>query len=173
MDTTSRDIAVQLSAFDVLNVASNGTSGLNSDSGLQTSISVFSVTDTMTGPVAFSVGRNQPLIGAADPFPFNVFLVNEGQDYDELRNEFIPPAPGIYFFSLSVGLFGAQACDLDLMVNDAKLVHLYRNSTTHDDVDTTGRSIMLRSISSFSLISRTRICHFIIAAFSSHFIVFL
>ena len=142
-DMSGRDIIVSLNQFQTLHVASRGSAGLYSDNGLQSSISVFDLGDVMFDVEAFSVGRNQLLIGHAEPFPFNLELVNVGNNYNMLTNNFQAPFDGEYWLSFSTGVYQGEPAEMTLHINGAPYVHLIYNSTTHNGTDTVGRSILV------------------------------
>ena len=146
IDTTSRDMILDISQGQELRLASRGNdSGLGGEMGhLETSLCVFDIRHAMAAPViAFSVGRDQPLAGQTAPFPFNEILVNEGGYYDTFTNVFTAITRGYYFFHLSVGAIGGQTVDLIIERNSLPFMDVFRNSTAHNDVDTLGKSILV------------------------------
>ena len=140
LDTTSRDLIMELSAPGSVYVSSSySVRGFNAF----TNVCLFSITDAMKDfPVAFSVARDSSTSGLLDPVPFNVELVNEGFHYGR-SHTFTAPSDGIYYFSISVGLSAGSTANFTLYKNDEPLANILRLATNNNGYDTMGRSIMI------------------------------
>ena len=142
-DILNRDLILNLFSDETLSIQS--LSGVFSTPELDTGFGIFDLTDTMTTPiVAFSVARDSHLIGETDPVPFNINLANAGNHYDDRSHRFYAPSAGIYFFSISAGIFSGITVNLQMHVENQLFIDLNRQSTHHADVDIISRSIMLQ-----------------------------
>ena len=142
-ETTNRDIVLRLKRSDTLHFSS--TTGLFSSIPRLFNIAIFNIGELMSSsnePVVFSVARTSYISGIADPVPFNQILVNDYLHYNVTSNKFTAPSPGLYFFTLSVGISGGLAVQFVLYVNDQNFTSIIRNSTSHTGTDVIGRSIM-------------------------------
>ena len=143
MDVIGRDVITPLYAADTVHV-SNGHPVSGASSGLDTSVTIFSISNSMVdGMVAFSVARETTFSGSINPVQFDVTLYNEGFHYDDISHSFIATSAGVYYFSYSVGLVTGGRARLTLYKNDEPLVNILRESTTHTGTDTIGRSVMM------------------------------
>ena len=109
---------------------------------LDTSITIFSISNSMDDMVAFSVARMESSTGYSNPVKFPVSLYNPGH-YDDLRNVFIAPSAGVYYFSFSLGLIAGVKANFVLYINNKSFVNILRESTTHTGTDTIGRSVLM------------------------------
>ena len=141
-DTIGRDVVTPLYAADTVHV-SNGYRVYSAANDLDTSITVFSISNSMDDMVAFSVAREDTLSGSSNPVTFAVSLYNAGYHYDELSHVFTAPSSGVYFFSYSLGLIAGGRANFTLYKNDEPFVNILRESTTHTGTDTIGRSVMI------------------------------
>ena len=142
--STGRDIILRVNKSETLHFTSS--TGLFSNYGMYTNIAIFNIVELMSsdnGPVVFSVARNQFLRGPSIPVTFNHVLVINYSYYDVSRNVFTAPSPGIYFFSLSVGVVVRTPAELIIYVNDVPFTSIIRESTSHSGTDVIGRSIMM------------------------------
>ena len=141
-DTIGRDVITPLYAADTVHV-SNGYRVFDNGPEAHTSVTIFSISDSMDDMVAFSVAREDTLSGSSNPVTFAVSLYNAGYHYDELSHVFTAPSSGVYFFSFSLGLVAGGRANFRLYINDEPFVNILRESTTRNGTDTIGRSVMM------------------------------
>ena len=141
-DTIGRDVITPLNATDTVHV-SNGYKVFGIGHEAHTSITIFSISNSMDDMVAFSVAREDTLSGFSNPVTFAVSLYNAGSHYDELSHVFTAPSSGVYFFSFSLGLIAGGRANFTLYKNNEPFVNILRESTTHTGTDTIGRSVMM------------------------------
>ena len=111
---------------------------------LDTSLTIFSLSYTMVDDlVAFSVAREDSVSGLIYPFTFTTILYLDGVSYDPTTHRFTAPSAGVYFFSFSVGLDAGKTAEFVLYKNFEPFAGIIRRSTTHNGIDTIGRSIMM------------------------------
>ena len=142
IDVIGRDVITPLYAADTVHI-SNGYSVHGGSHQAFTSITIFSISNSMDDMVAFSVAREDTLSGSSNPVTFTVSLYNAGYHYDELSHVFTAPSSGVYFFSFSLGLVTGGRANFILYKNDEPFVNILRESTTHTGTDTIGRSVMM------------------------------
>ncbi|ELT87900.1 hypothetical protein CAPTEDRAFT_188454, partial [Capitella teleta] len=126
-----------------VNTRNDGESTL-SDDQFQTMWSSFSVTDSMLTDTTFAatITRNYNNLGV---MTFNDVYVNENAVYDEENQQYICGETGVYLFDLTVGLRAGQAVRvaIERTMTDPKQFELTRTSTSHDGLDTLGRTIVV------------------------------
>ena len=141
-DMITKNIITNLYAADTVHVTNSHPAF--GEVYLQTSISIFSISDSMvTDMVAFSVAREHTFSGFINPVPFDVQLYNDGLHYDQFSHTFFAPSAGVYFFSFSVGLEAGGTANFVLYKNDEPFVTIVRQSVSHTGTDTMSRSIMM------------------------------
>ena len=144
-DTIGRDLIAQFYADETVHVLNN-YDVLGYDNGYETSISMFSISDSMVDEmVAFSVATHSSStsIDSAAPVQFNELLYDDGYNYDFFSHEFSAPSDGVYYFSFSVGLIGGGMANFILQKNNEPFATIIRESTSHNGTDTIGRSVMM------------------------------
>ena len=142
VDVIGRDVITPLYAADTVHV-SNGYRVYSLPNHFDTSITIFSISNSMDDMVAFSVAREDTLSGSSNPVTFAVSLYNAGYHYDELSHVFTAPSSGVYFFSFSLGLVTGGRANFILYKNDEPFVNILRASTAQTGTDTIGRSVMM------------------------------
>ena len=143
IDSKGRDVITPLYAADTVHV-SNGYRVYGDDTSLDTSINIFSISNSMVDEmVAFSVARVDSLSGLANPFQFFDYLYNVGDHYNNYIHAFIAPSSGVYYFSYSVGLIARGKANFTLYKDGEPYVNILRESTTFSGTDTIGRSVMM------------------------------
>lgn len=146
VDTLSRDIMVSMKQFQTLHMRSYLGNGLYSDTGHQTSLSLFRLSELMKTDIFFSVARQKNADGQTSQIiPFPEVLINEGKAFDVVNHYFKVPQDGIYFFSYSIGAVTATKADVMLRYNVNLVGALERNSTTHNGHDIMSRATMMRA----------------------------
>ena len=144
-DTIGRDVILPLYAEEFIQV-SNAHAVLGYETSRETSISIFSISDSMVNEtVAFSVARHTSTRSEIidEPVIFDVILHNPAFHYDQLVHTFTAPTDGIYYFSFTVGLVSRGMADFVLQKNFEPFATIFRDSTTHSGTDTIGRSVMM------------------------------
>ena len=144
-DTIGRELIAQFYADETVHVLNN-YDVLGYDNGYETSISMFSISDSMMDEmVAFSVATHSSStsIDSAAPVQFNELLYDDGYNYDFFSHEFSAPSDGVYYFSFSVGLIGGGMANFILQKNNEPFATIIRESTSHNGTDTIGRSVMM------------------------------
>ena len=145
-NTIGRELVIQLVSADSLKISTTPYNVI-SGSALETSITIFSLSDSMTKPnstVAFSVFREDTLCGWADPVSFRQVLYQSGNSYFDMdRQRFEAPSSGIYYFTYSLGLVNAGRANLALYKNDETIVTALRTATSIGGDDTMGRSVLI------------------------------
>ena len=143
VDTKGRDIITPLYAADTVHV-SNGYTVYGLSYGLETSITIYSLSNSMVNEmVAFSVARQDSLTGLANPVQFFEFLYNFGDHYNDYIHAFIAPSSGVYYFGFSVGVIAGGKANFTLYKDGEPYVNILRESTSHTGTDTIGRSVMM------------------------------
>ena len=140
-DHIGKDVIGKFTAGEVLQIYSGFVIYFNNNY-FETSLAIFSISDSMDPHVVFSVGRKDDISGTMNPFQFDIILYNEENHFDMLDNHFTAPSAGIYYFSLSVGLVAGGTADFRFCKNGVPFATLFRNSTTYNGNDTIGRSVM-------------------------------
>ena len=145
-NTIGRELIIQLVSANSLQVSSTSRYVI-SGSSLETSITIYSLSDSMTKPnntVAFSVFREDTLCGWADPVSFeHVLYQSETSYFDMDRQRFEAPSSGIYYFTYSLGLVATGTANLALYKNDEEIVTALRTATSIGGDDTMGRSVLI------------------------------
>ncbi|ELT93000.1 hypothetical protein CAPTEDRAFT_98879 [Capitella teleta] len=98
------------------------------------------------GPaVAFAAHRTSPWQGGPvlDPVPFQEIAVNVGDAFDAASNTVVIPTSGYYYIELSIGSMPFKAIDVEMLANGERIVHVNVASTSHSQVTTTGRSVVV------------------------------
>ena len=143
-DVISHDFLIPLYEADTLHVSSQYRI-YSYYIGLETSLSIFSLTHSMLDETAaFCVASNHTISGYRKPVPFNTYLYNAGRHYNPLNHTYTAPSDGIYYFSFSVGLNAHSEAEFVLYKNNKAYVNIIRRSTKHNGKDTIGRSVMMR-----------------------------
>ena len=143
-DVISHDFLIPLYEADTLHVSSQYRI-YSYYIGLETSLSIFSLTHTMLDETAaFCVASNHTISGYRKPVPFSTYLYNAGRHYNPLNHTYTAPSDGIYYFSFSVGLNAHSEAESVMYKNNKAYVNIIRNSTTHTGTDTIGRSVLMR-----------------------------
>ena len=143
VDMIGRDAIIQLYAGDTLHVSLDGEAW-GSRGNLQTSITAFSISASMSNPtVAFSVARVDTVSGSLNPFPFDQVIYNNGFHYNMFQHSFIAPSSGVYYFSFSIGTEESATADFALYKNDDIFAKITRQATNLRSLDTIGRSVMM------------------------------
>ena len=57
------------------------------------------------------MARKDDISGTLNPFQFDIILCYKENHFDMSDNHFTAPSVGIYYFSLSVGLFSGGSAD--------------------------------------------------------------
>ena len=144
-DTVARDVITPLYADEMVQV-SNSYDVLSYDTNLETSISIFSISDSMNLMFAFSVA-SQIITTSSDSaasVQFEEELYDGNDNYDALSHTYTAPSAGVYYFSFSVGLVAGGKAGFTLQKNFQPFATIIRESTTHDGTDTIGRSVMMQ-----------------------------
>ena len=144
-DTIGRDLITRLYADETVHVLNNHDV-LGYNNNFETSISIFSISDSMVNQmVAFSVATHSTTtsIDSTAPVQFDEMLYDDGFHYDVLSHEFSAPSAGVYYFSFSVGLIGGGMANFILQKNHEPFATIVRESTSHNGTDTIGRSVMM------------------------------
>ena len=143
VDAIGRDVITPLYAADTVHV-SNGHRVWGSSSTLDTSVTIFSISNSMVDElVAFSVARSDSSSGLANPVQFFESLYNVGDHYNDYIHAFIAPSSGVYYFSYSLGLIAGGKANFTLYKDGEPYVNIIRESTSHTGTDTIGRSVMM------------------------------
>ena len=101
----------------------------------------FSVSGYMDPLVAFSVARTTSMTSPG-LVRYDTEIVNTGQ-FNMGTSTFTSPAGGIYYFSLTVGLFTSGTVSLFLRVNNINMYNLFHNSSTSRGVETMSGTTLL------------------------------
>ena len=141
--STGRDLILSLGPSETLHCTSS-TGYFTYKLGLVT-IGIFNIAELMLSDelVVFSVARNSPLSGAANPVTFDQILVNDNSHYDVSTNKFTASSSGVYFFTFSIGIPApARQSQVELVVylNNAPFTSIIHQPT---GIDVIGRSIMM------------------------------
>ena len=94
--------------------------------------------------VAWSLQRDASLTAPDSNLEvtFDSIEVNEGSAYNETTNEITISVPGYYFMHVNAGALSGLRVDMRIMRNSTQEAVLRRDSTTHQGVDTLGRSVL-------------------------------
>ena len=101
----------------------------------------FSVSGYMDPLVAFSVARSTSMTSLG-VITYDTVIVNTGQ-FKVDNSTFVAHMDGIYYFSISAGLFAHTIAELMLKVNGVDIHVLYRRSTTHNGTTTISSTTLL------------------------------
>ena len=101
----------------------------------------FSVSGYMDPLVAFSVARSTSMTSLG-LIRYDTEIVYTGQ-FNMGISTFVTPLNGIYYFSISAGLFPANTAELMLRVNGKDMYVLFHNSSAHDGIRTISGSTLL------------------------------
>ena len=143
IELIGRDVITPLYAAETVHV-SNGYQVYGYSSDIDTSINIFSISNSMVDNiVAFSVARLDSFSGAINPVQFTTALYNAGNHYNDYIHAFIAPSAGVYFFSFSLGLIAGGKANFTLYRDGEPIANILRESTSHTGTDTIGRSVMI------------------------------
>ena len=101
----------------------------------------FSVSGYMDPVVAFSVARSTSMTSPG-LVRYGTVIVNTGQ-FNMDNSTFVAHMDGIYYFSISAGLFAHTKAELMLTVNGVDMLTLIQNSTTHNGIKTISSTTLL------------------------------
>ena len=101
----------------------------------------FSVSGYMEPVVAFSVARNMSLTSLG-LVRYSTVIVNTGQ-FKMDNSTFVTHMDGIYYFSISAGLFAHTIAELKLKVNGVDMLTLFHMKTTHNGIKTISSTTLL------------------------------
>ena len=127
IDTISRDAILQLNRGNV-NVRSGGN--LYSDAFKLTSLSAFSISDTMSNPRYFYVYQPSGIFSNFGRIRFPTVLLNQPRDWDSNSDSYRCSQTGIYIFTFSVFVDPADIVRSQLNVGN-KVYELLREHTNH------------------------------------------
>jgi len=127
VDTMYRDAILNVGPGSVF-VRSGGS--LYSDMYKLTSLTAFSISDTMTDPRYFYVYQPNGLFSSFGRISFQRVVLNEPPDWDEHMNSYRCPETGIYVFTFSVFVDPADIVRAQLNVGN-KVYELLREHTNH------------------------------------------
>ena len=143
-DVISHDFIIPVYAADTLHVSSDWSFHSLSNQ-LDTSLTLFNLKHIMEDETTgFSVARVDSVSGTREPFPFDISLYKGGLHYNRSSHTFTAPSSGIYYFSFSVGLNAHSSAGFTLHKNALPYVNIVRKSTSHNGIDTIGRSVLMR-----------------------------
>ena len=140
-DHIGKDVIGQFTTGDVLQIYSGFSIYFNNDY-FETSLVIFSISNSMDSPVAFSVANEDDISGTMHPYPFDIILYNKENHFNISGHHFTAPSAGIYYFSMSAGLYAGNNAHFIFCKNGVPFASLFRNSTTYNGNDTIGRSVM-------------------------------
>ena len=127
-----------------------------SDDAVQTSFGGFYYDPGHGTQVAFSAYKTQSYGGSISNegsiVDFDIVEINVGSAFSAANNEFIVPTRGVYLITISAGLEAGESLNLNLMkgiraggnsINFLTEVDLYHRDTTHGDIITVSRTILI------------------------------
>lgn len=117
------------------------TGELYSSSLLETSLSVFSLHNSMDSLSCFSVARN---VDYSTPgvIDFPRTIASFGTDWDGSNNRYVAPESGTYFFTFSAGVHETSTARLQLTVDGVVQAELRRDHTNNNNDFTFARLVV-------------------------------
>ena len=140
-DHIGKEVIGKFTAGDVLQIYSGFTMYFNNQY-FETSLVIFSISNSMDPLVVFSVANEDDISGTMNPCPFDIILYNEENHFNISDHHFRVPSAGIYYLSLSAGLFAGDSADFRFCKNGVPFASLFRTSTIYNGNETFGRSVM-------------------------------
>ena len=144
VDTTSRDTIQRIEAGSLVRMSTGPFSGLFGDTWLQTTWNGVQLDGLMSPSVAFSMARTEGHeIPGPIPMP-TVVYASSRSDVDEMAGTFTAPVTGIYYLSVSAGVFPAYGVRIHIRKNGARVCEMWRSSSSHNGVDTLSRATLVQ-----------------------------
>ena len=142
-ETLSRSFLVELNGSDILLTAATGNV-FDTSTYLMTSWSGYRMNSVLNLQEAFSVERTSPL-SQPGPVSFDRHLVVVGGGLGPDGGHFTVTTPGIYLFSLSIGITDdSNSIQVSLRVNDQTELLLHRSDIVLDGLDTLSQTALLQ-----------------------------
>ena len=142
-DTLARDVVQYLTAGTVLYMSAS--SATFSNERRQTMWAGVQLSSIFQEVVAFAVARDSQLLSAGT-VSFNSVFVNEGNGWQNGRNEFVAPRDGIYFLSISSAVTATYSHDIRFVVNGQRQVKMWRNHVAQTGTDMLNRATLLNLV---------------------------
>ena len=143
IDTLGRDVLVDLTNNDQIQMRSLDPHGIYSDGEAQTSWSGFGLNEVMDNVIAFSVSSTSGW-DRFGPIAFSNELVNVGSGYDRGMNRFRAPVSGVYYFSFSTGAVTRAPLRVQLQSNlKGRIAELWREAISHNGIDLLSRATLV------------------------------
>ena len=136
-ETSSRQVMSALGKGQTLNIQYKGDPNCCSSNWW----GGFSVSGYMDPLVSFSVASSTSMTSRG-LVTFDTEIVNTGQ-FNTNTSSFVTPLNGIYYFSISAGLFARTTVELILKVNGNDVYVLFHKSNTHIGIKTISGSTLL------------------------------
>ena len=141
-DTQSKTVILTIDAGAII-YTSLSNAPVYSDIRYQTSLMGFFYSPKLVQPVSWCVARASSIFGPANPVPFDVVLINQGNGWNIATNVFIVPNTGVYYVHLSAGMNTAADTSMDMLIDKVPIINVYRTSVSHNGIDNRGRSYIL------------------------------
>ncbi len=148
VDTHSGDFLASMTPGDQVYVSLEAGSSVFSDGQRQTSLAGFNLNETMSDVVAFSASTTGFFGMVNRPIPFDNVLLDTTGSYSTDSHQFVAPQAGIYYFSSTImvqtdGGPSQGNVRAQFVVNGQTVSELWRESLSHNDIDTLSKAVML------------------------------